>query len=118
MTKSRFKPLVNFVDPRTQPDFEPQHWPLCDGQLGPASDSTDLHDRRCIEFLAHFYRVNQLNSQLLQARTGFASPDVIQKLTEQVNWVGAEMELLEDRYAPTRFFGEPVMEGIRYSDVK
>lgn len=116
-TPSAFEPAPDFVDPRGQPDFASEHWPLCNGQRAPATDKCDLHERRCLEFLAFFYRLNALNDQLLAARTAAASNDVIKSLLDQISVVTQELEATEDRYAPIGFFGDPVMEGIKYRDI-
>jgi len=116
-TPSAFEPASGFVDPRSEPDFAPEHWPLCNGQPAPPAENCDLHERRCLEFLAFFYRLNVLNSQLLAARTAAAPNKIIKSLLDQIATVTRGLEATEDRYAPIGFFGEPVMDGINYRDV-
>ena len=117
MSTTTFEPPPDFVDPRGQPDFAPEHWPLCNGRPAPAADKCDLHERRCLEFLAFFYRLNVLNNQLLAARTAAAPEGVIKSLLDQIGAVTQELEATEDRYAPIGFFGEPIMDGIKYRDI-
>ncbi len=112
-----FEPPPDFIDPRRQPDFLLEHWPLCNGQAAPPADTCDLHERRCLEFLGYFYQLNLLNSQLFVARTASASSDVLKSLLAQIATVTQALESLEDRYAPIGFFGDPIMEGFRYSDI-
>lgn len=116
-TSTTLAPPEDFVDPRQLPGFAPSHWPLCNGAEIPVRPA-DLHERRCLEFLALFYRLNQLNSELLAARAAEAPEDVIRQLLEQVGAATARVEQAEDRYAPVGFFPEPLMDGIRYADIK
>jgi len=112
-----FEPPPGFVDPRGQSGFAPEHWPLCNGQPAPPWPDSGLHERRCIEFLAFFYRLNVLNSGLLAARNAGAGDDVVRPLLERIAAVTRELEATEDRYAPIGFYPEPVMDGIRYCDI-
>ena len=116
-TSPAFEPPPGFLDPRAQPGFEPKHWPLCDGGAVPALGECTLHERRCVEFLAFFYRLNVLNSELLAARAAGAEEERAKSLLAQISAATRELESVEDRYAPIGFFGEPVMDGIRYRDV-
>ena len=116
-TPPSFEPLPDFKDPRLEPGFMPEHWPRCNGEESSAPDASDLHSRRCIEFLAHFYRLNVLNSQLHAARLAKAKQKVIKPLLQQIADATRKLEATEDRYAPIGFFGEPVMAGIQYANV-
>jgi hypothetical protein len=112
-----FEPSAGSHDPRLDPGFQPEHWPLCNGAESPAPVAPDLHSRRCIEFLALFYRLNVLNSQLHAARLVNSAQDRIKAILDQIATVTETLEATEDRYAPIGFFGEPLMDGIRYSNV-
>jgi hypothetical protein len=111
------EPPPGFLDPRREPHFIAAHWPLCNGEPAPGPETTDLHERRCIEFLAAFYRINVLNSRLVAARQAPAEASVIKSLLAEVEGAMAALENLEDRYAPIGFFGEPVMDGIAYRSI-
>lgn len=113
----RFEPPRDFTDPRFAAEFHAEHWPQCNGGTAPSPDTTDLHERRCIEFLAAFYRINILNSQLLHARANAASKAEVSILLNEIAAATSALENLEDRYAPIGFFGEPVMAGISYQNI-
>jgi len=114
MAGNAFRPSSDFVDPRLRRGFDPECWPLCNGGDSPRPAARNLHERRCIEFLAAFYRVNLENRRLLEFRKARASQRQIRHQIVRVAAATAALEALEDRYAPIGFFGEPVMDGIRY----
>lgn len=117
LTSATFEPAADFVDPRSRADFQRRFWPLCNGRAAPRPGAPGLHDRRCLEFLAAFYHLNLANHHLLAARQAGASKGRIAAGIAAVRRATARVEALEDRYAPIGFFGEPVMEGIRYRDL-
>lgn len=106
-----FAPVL--LDPRSQPEFEPEHFPLCDGGSAPAPGTTDPIACRKIEFLAVYYRLNRLLARLQASRTGAvaASPDIVRR---DILRAILDRDALEDRYEPEGFLGEPVMDGIFY----
>ena len=112
-----FEPSPDFVDPRLRLGFERACWPLCNGKAAPPPHSPDLHERRCLEFLAAFYQLNVLNKRLLASRKAAAPKKRIKSLLDKIASATSALEALEDRYAPIGFFGEPVMKGIRYHNV-
>jgi hypothetical protein len=117
---SRLPPLeppADFADPRLQGAFQPQHWPLCNGEPPPSPNPPTLHERRCLEFLSAFYHLNVLNARLLDGRTQGGPDEGARTLLGEIAAATAELERLEDRYAPIGFFGEPVMEGVFYRDI-
>jgi hypothetical protein len=114
---SPFEPLADFADPRLEPHFQPEQWPLCNGEAAAPPNPPGLHERRCLEFLASFYRLNVLNSQLLAARTAGAPDEVNRLVLSEIKSATKAFEELEDRYAPIGFYGEPVMEGISYRNI-
>jgi hypothetical protein len=116
-TPPNFEPSPDFVDPRLQSGFEPACWPRCNGAATPLPGSPGLHERRCLEFLAAFYRLNVLNKQLQAARKARVSQRRIKALLAEIASASTALEALEDRYAPIGFFGEPVMKGIRYQNI-
>jgi|SRR5215831_3300459 len=116
-TPSNLEPSPHFKDPRLRPGFERACWPRCNGKAAPRPDSADLHERRCLEFLAAFYQLNVLNKRLQAARKARASQRRIRALLDKIAAATAALEALEDRYAPIGFFGEPVMKGMRYHDI-
>jgi hypothetical protein len=116
-TPLSFEPSPDFVDPRLGPGFERACWPLCNGKAAPPPHSADLHERRCLEFLAAFYKLNLLNKCLLAARKPGAPKKRIKSLLDKIASASTALEALEDRYAPIGFFGEPVMKGIRYHNI-
>jgi hypothetical protein len=113
---SPFEPPPDFVDPRSKEEFEPEHWPLCDGKAAPPVGAAGLHERRCVEFLAAFYYLNYLNARLLAARSD-GKQEVARPLVLAIAAATTDLERLEDRYAPIGFFGEPVMDGVRYESI-
>lgn len=112
-----FEPSPDFVDPRLRPDFESSCWPQCNGAKAPPPGSPALHERRCLEFLAAFYRLNVLNKRLQTLRKARAPRRRIKSLLDKIASATAALEALEDRYAPIGFFGEPIMKGIRYQNI-
>jgi hypothetical protein len=76
-----------------------------------------MHERRCLEFLAAFYRLNVLNKQLQVAHKARAPQRRVKALLAGIASASTALEALEDRYAPIGFFGEPVMKGIRYKNI-
>jgi hypothetical protein len=113
----KFEPPADFADPRKRRDFDPRHWPTCNGQPAAEWAGADLHQRRCIEFLAAYYRLNCLNNRLLAARKKKVSKGKIQTLLAEINAATTALEKLEDRYAPVGFYGEPSLEGVFYRDI-
>jgi hypothetical protein len=111
------EPSPDFRDPRRSPGFERPCWPLCNGKAAPPPRAPDLHERRCLEFLASFYELNVLNKRLLAARKAGEPSRRIKGLLENIAAATTALEALEDRYAPIGFFGEPVMKGIRYHNI-
>ena len=111
------EPRADFADPRLQRGFDSAALPLCNGNSAPLPGATDLYERRCLEFLAAYYRLNLLNRRLLVARQKSAPEAKIRSVLSQVNAATVALEKLEDRYAPIGFFGEPVMDGIFYRDI-
>lgn len=111
------EPPAGFKDPRLIRGFDIKHWPTCNGQAAPLPGATDLHDRRCLEFLAAYYELNVLNHNLLQARRKRADQKAIRAILARINRASDTLEKLEDRYAPVGFYGEPTMDGIRYKDI-
>jgi hypothetical protein len=112
-----FEPSHDFVDPRLAPGFERACWPRCNGAAAPPADSSGLHERRCLEFLAAFYQLNLLNKRLQASRKARAPRRRIKALLNKIASATTALEALEDRYAPIGFFGEPVMKGIRYQNI-
>ena len=113
----QFEPPADFVDPRTERVFQSKFWPRCNGKKAPSPKASDIHDRRCIEFLAAFYRINILQSKLLLARR-FSRKAQAVRLQGKISEAFAALERLEDRYAPIGFFGEPEMRGIYYWNIE
>ncbi len=111
-TMPPYEPSPDFIDPRLLSGFQAEHWPLCDGEAAPLPNPPGLHERRCLEFLTAFYRLNVLNGQRLSSRTGSCSDEFERTLLAQIADATTRLEELEDRYAPIGFFGEPLMVGI------
>lgn len=105
------------TDPRSQPDFEPKHFPLCDGGPAPAHGTTDPIARRKIEFLAAYYRLNRLFARLQASRTG-AVPESPAAVLRDIQQAILERDALEDRCEPEGFLGEPVIEEIFYRNIE
>jgi len=112
-----FEPSSEFRDPRLRRGFEPKCWPLCNGGKAPPPNVPGLHERRCIEFLAAFYQLNVLTNRLHASRKARAPRRRIKALLDKLASATTALEVLEDRYAPIGFFGEPVMKGIQYQNI-
>lgn len=116
VTSLKFEPAADFSDPRLERDFQPAHWPLCNGKPVAPPSATDLHERRCLEFLASYYRLNVLNDRLLAARSD-GQTETADGLLKNIVTAMSGLEALEDRYAPVGFFGEPVVDGVFYRNI-
>jgi hypothetical protein len=111
------EPPPKFADPRLHRDFDSDAWPSCNGNCAPLPGSTDLYERRCLEFLAAYYRLNRLNRSLLVSRQNSEPKKKVRSIVSRINAATVALEKLEDRYAPIGFFGEPVMDGVFYRDI-
>jgi len=114
----RFEPAIDFKDPRLVTGFDRTAWPRCNGRLAPKLGAKGLHEKRCLEFLALYYRLNVLNKNLLAARRKAAPTARIKSVLAKIHTATTELERLEDRYTPIGFFGEPIMDGVFYRDIK
>jgi hypothetical protein len=115
--RATLEPPADFADPRLDKDFDATAWPLCNGIAAPAPGAADLYERRCLEFLATYYRLNRLNQRLLAARNKRAGKERIRSILSAINKSVRALEKMEDRYAPIGFYGEPVMAGVFYRDI-
>ena len=113
------QPPPEFSDPRLENDFNPDLWPRLNGADAPAPGTGDAHDRRSVELLAAYYRINVLNRQLiaLRSQTLVQSESATKVLVRQIHGATLALGSIEDRYAPIGFFGEPTLEGVWYRDV-
>jgi hypothetical protein len=98
-------------------DFEPAHWPLCDGGAAPAAGVRDAVARRKIEFLAAYYRLNHCQARLQAIRAG-AVNEPVDSVMSELRDAMRERDALEDRYESEGFLGEPVMDGVFYTNVE
>jgi hypothetical protein len=105
------------ADPRLRPGFQPEHFPLCDGTAPPLPDTTDRVQRRQIEFLAAYYRLNQLHARLQAIRHSSSHEDEKVVLREIQNAI-RDRDTLEDRYEPEGFLAEPLMQGAFCSSIR
>lgn len=114
-------PDDTFRDPRGEAGFDAACWPLLNGSAIPTlTAESSLHERRCVELLASYYRINRCNAALLQAREANeakADKSAIDRLLDQVDQVLQAHDALEDRYAPIGFYGEPEMEDVFYRNI-
>jgi hypothetical protein len=115
---SRFEPRPTFADPRTQAGFQPSHWPLYNGAESPPIGVTDLHERRCLEFLAAYYEVNCRWAEVHAARTAGVPKSELHARLAAVEAALQAVDALEDRYAAIGFCGEPAMQGDFYHDIE
>ena len=113
-----FEPPVDFRDPRQSPAFRPELWPRCNGGDCPGLARADLHERRCIEFLTAYYRVNVAQADLAWARETGEPKVVVELFTRRLGEASQALDALEDRYSPIGFFGDPVMDGLYYKDIE
>jgi hypothetical protein len=120
-TPKTIEPPEDFNDPREDENFLKKIWPLCNGNDAPlyCEVSSDLHIRRCIELLSALYHVNRTNAALLSARQSGAGEGLVSVALEEVGQAMDALEIIEDRYTPVGFYGEPsVMDGVFYRDIK
>jgi len=118
LMRVRLQPPPDFLDPRLGADYVPEHWPQCNGQDVASWEEATLHERRCIEFLAAFYRLNVLQAALLEARgKGSKADPEPSRWLQEISSATSALEGLEDRYAPIGFFGEPTMDGVYYRNI-
>jgi hypothetical protein len=112
------EPPANFADPRLKRSFKPEFWPLCNGAPSPGPKASDLYDRRCVEFLAAYYKLNVLSSRLLAVK-GKSAPERNRRkrLLALIEQASTALEKLEDRYTPVGFYGQPTMDGVFYRDI-
>jgi hypothetical protein len=104
-------------DPRALPDFQPAFFPLCDGADAPPPGTTNPTARRKIEFLAAYYRLNQLHARLQAIRREPSTGDK-HSLLREIQFAIRDRDNVEDKYEPEGFLGEPVMEGPFYTNIK
>jgi len=111
-----FEPPPDFSDPRLEPGFQPEDWPLCHDEPAPPPNPPGLHERRCLEFLAAFYRINVAQRRSTGLVGSGSQEGLPGSQTDEIAATKA-LEKLEDRYAPIGFFGEPVVKGLRCQNV-
>ena len=114
---ARFEPPESFLDPRTEHGFQTGHWPRCNAKEAPPVGAPGRHERRCIEFLAAYYRINCRLAELAGARQIMAPPEEVRERATAVDAALEDLDRLEDRYAPVGFYGEPRMNGPFYQDI-
>lgn len=112
------KTSSRFTDPRTKEDFQVRHWPLCNGKEAPPPGSIDPHERRCIEFLAAYYEVNCRHAEHQEALATDAPKSEIDNRLAAIAAALEAVDSLEDRYITIGFYGDPVMDGVRYRDIQ
>lgn len=117
-TPARFQPSSTFVDPRTAAGFQPSHWPLHNGGESPPIGATDLHERRCLEFLTAYYEVNCRCGEMHAARIARVPKSALQARLAAVEAALQAVDALEDRYAAIGFCGEPEMQGVFYHNIE
>jgi hypothetical protein len=107
-----FEPPPDWRDPRLESGYAPEYFPLCGSGFAPAPGAAALIDRRKLEFLAAYYAIN-----VAYARLELASDEERRNAVAALNAALRQRDLLEDRYTPIGFLGEPRMEGARCVDV-
>ncbi len=112
-----FAPPGDFQDPRLLPNFRPAFWPLWNDEPGPPLNTADLHEQRCIEFLAGYYHINLRLAEVASLRQSAAADEALAKALAAADQAAKDLEKLEDRYAPIGFYGEPILDGDRYCSV-
>jgi len=101
------------TDPRSLPDFEPQHYPRVNGKAPPAPHATDQNDRIEVEFAAAYYGLNCAHARLVRLRQ---QPDSTERRAEEKKRLQEIERLLiarddlEDFYAPFGAIGEPIVK--------
>jgi hypothetical protein len=101
------------VDPRTQPDFHPSHYPCVNGREGPPAGASDHNDRIKLEFLAAYYVINRAYAGVLETRSRADSParrNDERKRLQAVEQALIVRDSLEDHYAPFGVIAEPVVK--------
>jgi hypothetical protein len=109
---ARFLPPPDWRDPRLEPDFVAECFPLCEGKDAPPVGTENLKERRKLEFVAAYYRINCAYEHLAVASETDRRTAVLALNSE----LSARDEL-EDRYAPIGFLAEPRLQGVQTVDL-
>ena len=109
---ARFSPSSDWRDPRLEPDFVAGCFPLCEGKDSPPVGTEDLKDRRKLEFVAAYYRIN-----CAYERRAAASENDRRTAVVALNSQLSARDELEDRYAPIGFLAEPRLQGVQTVDL-
>lgn len=108
----RFSPPPNWCDPRIESGFMTGCFPLCEGKDAPPVGTDDLKERRKLEFVAAYYRINCAYERLAAA----SETDRRTAVLELNDELSARDEL-EDRYTPIGFLAEPRLHGVQTVDL-
>lgn len=102
--------LETTTDPRKRPgSLEATHLPACDGGPWPGIDPSDILSRQKLEFLAVYSHLNRLYDYMNVLRGSGSREE--KQVVAALQRVIAFRDQLEDRYAPTGFYAEPVLKG-------
>lgn len=103
--------MPNPPDPRQYPDFNPLHFPLCDGRPAPTPDPTNWIHERILEFATAYYHLNRNYDRLRKVRIG-ESKETPEAVLKDIEAAAFCRDTLEDRLAPEGFYAEPIIDGI------
>lgn len=105
-------PRPHVRDPRTQPAFQPAHFPQANGGTAPAVGTRDSNDRIKLRFLSVYYHLNIGYTDLLQVRAsqpGSERDAAEHRVLRRIERTLRQRDALEDHYAPLGIMAEPVM---------
>lgn len=100
-----------FIDPRSEEDFDPRFYPKADGASATSTESSDRDDWIKLEFCAVYYRLNQLHAKLTEMRGNAGEPDGESCAPELMQEIEKQLRLrdeLEDRYSPYGVIAEAI----------
>jgi hypothetical protein len=115
------KTSTSMDDPRSQPNFQPSHFPRANGKEAPPAHTGDRNEKVVLEFLAVYYALNCEHATLREVRHNAASSQqaaVERERLQAIEKVLIQRDGLEDKYAPIGIIAEPVVENGFTIDVK
>ncbi|MBN2507082.1 MAG: hypothetical protein JXQ71_10340 [Verrucomicrobia bacterium] len=98
-------------DPRSRPDFRPEHYPLANGHGAPPVGAMERNDRITLEFLAVYYDLNCDYAQLLEVRQRPPSPERVgaeRTCLQTIEKGLIARDRLEDHYASLGVLTDPI----------
>lgn len=106
-----------FTDPRRSSGFDPSLMPFCDGASAPPEETTDLNERRMVQFASLYCAMNGALQAVDKGRNNGNS--LLENLAKELlSSLSKTRDLLEDEVAKSGFLADPVMVDGRYIDIR